>query len=80
MSSDTRRPPADPGIVVFIGDGAVKYRARIPGHVIEPTPLIAGAISCIAHARAARGESPPPHAIGPLYVRRPDAELARERR
>jgi tRNA threonylcarbamoyladenosine biosynthesis protein TsaB len=63
----------------FIGDGAVKYRAVISGRVIEPTPLIAGAVAGIAHARAARGDAPPPHAIRPVYVRRPDAELARER-
>jgi tRNA A37 threonylcarbamoyladenosine modification protein TsaB len=64
---------------VFIGDGAVKYRAQIPGRVIEPTPVIAGAIAQIARARAAAGEMPPPHAIRPLYVRRPDAVLAREK-
>jgi tRNA threonylcarbamoyladenosine biosynthesis protein TsaB len=63
----------------FIGDGAVRYRDRLP-RVIEPTPLLAGAIATLAHARAAAGELPPPHAIRPLYVRRPDAELARDRR
>jgi tRNA threonylcarbamoyladenosine biosynthesis protein TsaB len=72
-------PAADPATMLFVGDGAVKYRDRIPGRVVEPTPLIAGAIARIAHARAAQGEAPPPHAIRPLYVRRPDAELARER-
>jgi tRNA threonylcarbamoyladenosine biosynthesis protein TsaB len=65
--------------VLFIGDGAVKYRERIPGRVVEQTPLIAGAIAQRAGARAAQGEAPPPHAIRPLYVRRPDAVLARER-
>jgi tRNA threonylcarbamoyladenosine biosynthesis protein TsaB len=65
--------------VVFIGDGAVKYRAQVPGRVIAPTPLVAGAVAQIAHTRAAAGDAPPPHAIRPLYVRRPDAELARER-
>ena len=30
--------------------------------------------------RAARGEAGPPHAVQPLYVRRPDAELERLRR
>jgi tRNA threonylcarbamoyladenosine biosynthesis protein TsaB len=66
--------------LVFIGDGAVKYRNQIPGRVIEPTPLIAGAIARLAHARLAAGEAPQPHSIRPLYVRRPDAELARERK
>jgi tRNA threonylcarbamoyl adenosine modification protein YeaZ len=64
---------------VFIGDAAVKYRDAVPGRVVDPTPLIAGAVARIASARAANGEAPPPHAIRPLYVRRPDAVLARER-
>jgi tRNA threonylcarbamoyladenosine biosynthesis protein TsaB len=63
---------------VFVGDGAVRYRERLP-QVVEPTPLLAGAAALLAHARAAAGELPPPHAIRPLYVRRPDAELARDR-
>jgi tRNA threonylcarbamoyladenosine biosynthesis protein TsaB len=71
--------PVTRGGAVFVGDGAVKYRARIPGRVIEPTPLIAGAIARIGRTRAAAGEMPPPHAIRPLYVRRPDAILAREK-
>ena len=71
--------PVDRERTVFIGDGALKYRARIPGRVIEPTPLIAAAIAQIARARAVAGERPPPHAIRPLYVRRPDAVLAREK-
>lgn len=64
---------------VFIGDGAVRYRDRVPGRVVEPTPLIAGAVAGLALKRALDGEAPPPHAIRPLYVRRPDAELAREK-
>jgi tRNA threonylcarbamoyladenosine biosynthesis protein TsaB len=63
----------------FIGDGAIRYRELLR-HVIEPTPLLAGAVASLAHARAAAGELPPPHAIRPLYVRRPDAELARDGR
>ncbi|MGH9346633.1 MAG: tRNA (adenosine(37)-N6)-threonylcarbamoyltransferase complex dimerization subunit type 1 TsaB [Vicinamibacterales bacterium] len=63
---------------VFIGDAAVKYRDRLP-RVIAPTPLLAGAVASLAHARAQAGERPPPHAVRPMYVRRPDAELAREK-
>jgi tRNA threonylcarbamoyladenosine biosynthesis protein TsaB len=63
---------------LFIGDAAVRYRARLP-RVVEPTPLLAGAVAVLAAERVAAGESPPPDAIRPLYVRRPDAELARER-
>ncbi len=65
---------------LFVGDGAVRYRCLIgPERVVEPTPLLAGAIATLAHERARAGELPPPHAIRPLYVRRPDAELARDR-
>jgi tRNA A37 threonylcarbamoyladenosine modification protein TsaB len=64
----------------FIGDGAVKYRHLLAPHaVIEPTPLLAATVSRLAHERIGQGEAPPPHAIRPLYVRRPDAELARGR-
>ena len=63
----------------FIGDGAVRYRDRLP-RVIEPTPLIAAAVAALAGARAEAGELASPHAIRPIYVRRPDAELAKERR
>lgn len=64
---------------LFVGDGAVRYRDRLR-RVVQPTPLVAGAVASIARARAEAGECPPPHAIRPLYVRRPDAELAAERR
>ena len=67
------------------GDGAVRYRqsladaagASVP--VIDPPPL-AATIALVAEQRARAGESTLPHAIRPLYVRRPDAELARDRR
>jgi tRNA threonylcarbamoyladenosine biosynthesis protein TsaB len=67
------------------GDGAVRYRTVLEGiagpavHVIDPPPL-APSIVAMAEARARLGETIPPHAIRPLYVRRPDAELARDRR
>ena len=67
------------------GDGAVRYRqslaeaAGAPVPVIDPPPL-AATIALVAEQRARAGESTLPHAIRPLYVRRPDAELARDRR
>jgi tRNA A37 threonylcarbamoyladenosine modification protein TsaB len=67
------------------GDGAVRYRevldvtAGVPVRVIEPPPL-AATIALVAQQRARAGEGTLPHAIRPLYVRRPDAELARDRR
>jgi tRNA threonylcarbamoyladenosine biosynthesis protein TsaB len=69
---------------VFIGDGALKYRDAIArgaaGAEVEPPPLLAGAIGRIALARAARGDTLDPAGIQPLYVRRPDAEIDREKK
>jgi tRNA threonylcarbamoyladenosine biosynthesis protein TsaB len=68
----------------FAGDGAIRYhdiirqrlgdRAAIPAQI----PPLAGIIGEIAHGDPARAIRP--HAVVPLYVRRPDAELARDRR
>ena len=65
---------------VFIGDGAVRYAAVIRGarpdspRILAPPPLaaIVGRIAAGAPERAVN-----PHAMIPIYVRRPDAELAR---
>ena len=70
-------------VPVFIGDGAIRYREQIAaryggaGRIIQPPPLagIIGQIAAEAPDRAVR-----PHALMPIYVRRPDAELARARR
>jgi tRNA threonylcarbamoyladenosine biosynthesis protein TsaB len=67
------------------GDGAVRYREVLEGvagpsvQVVDP-PALAPAIAALAEVRAGRGETIRPDAIRPLYVRRPDAELARDRR
>jgi tRNA threonylcarbamoyladenosine biosynthesis protein TsaB len=70
---------------IFIGDAAARdadliarqgsglWQTRAPG------PL-AVQIGQIGGARAAKGEAGPPHALEPIYVRRPDAEIERERR
>ena len=70
--------------VWFIGDGAVNYRHVLDAcdpacHLVEPTPPLAPAVARMAARRAASGEATPPHAVRPLYVRRPDAELSRGR-
>ena len=46
--------------------------------VAETVPRLAGAIGLIAAAAPQRAVAP--HAVAPLYVRRPDVELTRERR
>jgi tRNA threonylcarbamoyladenosine biosynthesis protein TsaB len=71
--------------ITFIGDGAETYKDLIVsrlGHaarIADPVaPLLAGVIGVLATIDHTKGHRPPPHAIRPLYVRRPDAELARE--
>jgi tRNA threonylcarbamoyladenosine biosynthesis protein TsaB len=71
--------------VWFVGDGATLYAAGIdagrPSRMgTSPQPLLAGAIGRMALARAARGDTIPPSAVHPLYIRRPDAEVERERK
>ncbi len=72
--------------IVFAGDGALAHRETIGrtlasrARIVDPAPLLAATLAGIAVARADRGAAVPPHAIVPIYVRRPDAELARERR
>ena len=67
----------------FAGDGAIRYadviRAQFGERAILPgvTPPLAGAAGLIAAANPARAVTP--HAVVPLYVRRSDAELARDR-
>ena len=64
---------------VVIGDGAVLYEAIVtPSRVTRP-PLLAGAIGRLAVNYARRGGAVHPSAVHPLYVRRPDAEIAREK-
>ncbi len=88
-------PPAvgDPGDVLarwtrqygtidlFIGDGAAMYADRLvePDRIAAP-PLLAGAIGLMAAVRARTGETVDPSGVQPLYVRRPDAEIDREKR
>ena len=72
------------GNVAFHGDGAVRYSERIRAvigpfaRVADAARPLAGAIGRIAAAEPQRAVLP--HAIVPIYVRRPDAELARARR
>ena len=79
-SWDHRDPDAGP---IFIGDGAVRYRVEIqarfgPTVVVMDPPPLAGIIGRIAAERPDRAVLP--HAVVPIYLRKPDAELARIRR
>ena len=69
---------------VFIGDGAAAFAdtigAAYPDARIVPHPALAGAIGRIGVAHAAAGGRSEPGAVRPLYVRRPDAEVERDRR
>ncbi len=72
---------------LFIGDGAERYRGDIQAtlgrdaQIAEPAaPLLAAPIAMLAAEVALQGHRPRPHAIRPLYVRRPDAELTRDAR
>jgi len=67
---------------VFVGDGALLYedeiRRAIVSARIEPAPLLAATIGRLAAARASGALDPA--ALRPLYIRKPDAELARDKK
>jgi tRNA threonylcarbamoyladenosine biosynthesis protein TsaB len=72
---------------VFAGDAANLYRADIlatmgpHARIADPAlPLLAGTVAAIATEQAGAGHQPPPHAVRPLYIRRPDVELTRDAR
>ena len=78
-----RRGVAADAALRFEGDGAIKYsaviRERLPRATIAAAvPFLAGTIARLADAGPDRAVTP--HAVIPLYVRRPDAELARDRK
>ena len=68
----------------FVGDGTAPHSRTILAagasekHIL-PMPLIAGTIGRMAVVIARRGETSTPAAVQPLYVRRSDAEMARNR-
>jgi tRNA threonylcarbamoyladenosine biosynthesis protein TsaB len=68
----------------WTGNGAAVFadaieRALGPPTILPDVPL-AGALGRMAIVRARRGDALHPAAVRPLYVRRPDAELDREKR
>lgn len=69
----------------FAGDGALAYetliRASFPRAVLVPTvPVLSPSVAALAEDHMARHGPMPPDALRPIYVRRSDAELARDRR
>lgn len=71
-----------PHPIVLIGDGAIAhesaFRAALPGVRIEPLAMPI-ALSAVRLAADRVPEAVAPHALRPIYLRRPDAELARDR-
>jgi tRNA threonylcarbamoyladenosine biosynthesis protein TsaB len=70
--------------IVFLGDGARRYVETITAvsprwSVSASDPLLAPALAWIGRRLAAQGHATTPHALQPLYVRRPDAEIERDR-
>jgi tRNA threonylcarbamoyladenosine biosynthesis protein TsaB len=74
------------GATTMVGDGAILYADAIdrglpsPCRIVRPTPLLAGAIGRMALVLARSGIIVDAGGVQPLYVRRPDAELDRERK
>jgi tRNA threonylcarbamoyladenosine biosynthesis protein TsaB len=70
----------------LVGDGVLRYRREaqevLGDHAVvcEALEPLAPTIGLLATDMARAGRAVAPHAVKPVYVRRPDAELARERR
>ena len=72
-------------MALFTGDGVARYQERIRATLGEAArftdpeaPLLAGVVAALALDAFRAGQRPRPHAIRPLYLRRSDAELARD--
>ena len=71
--------------IVLAGEGAVAYAGLIheaipDGRLLSEVPMLAPSIARLAEAAAREGAPLLPDIIRPIYVRRSDAELARDRR
>ena len=72
--------------VTVIGNGIDRDRRLLeaafgPGsRLVAGIPPLAGVMATMASQQPWRDHAVPPHAVRPVYVRRPDAELARARR
>ncbi len=71
--------------IVYAGDGALAYaaliRAAVPGaHIVNPVPPLAPSVAGLAEAHVRGHGATPADAVRPIYIRRPDVELARDRK
>lgn len=79
------RPQIDGRTVLFVGDAVGRDAALIVRagggrwSVRAPGPL-APAVAALGGRGAMNGLAGPPHALTPIYVRRPDAEIERDQR
>ncbi len=69
---------------LFAGDGALAYRdlirAAVPdAQIVEPVPPLAPSVARLAERHVHQYGPSAPDAIRPIYVRRSDVELARDR-
>jgi tRNA threonylcarbamoyladenosine biosynthesis protein TsaB len=67
----------------LVGDGVARYAEEAGAlgvRVLETPALVAPLVARVALRLAAAGGAGRPHALRPVYVRRPDAELARDAR
>jgi tRNA threonylcarbamoyladenosine biosynthesis protein TsaB len=65
----------EPWPALFVGDGAALYADTIAGARVLPSPPLAATIGRLALGRWRAGTAA---GVEPLYVRRPDAEIARD--
>ncbi len=79
VAADWRAKPPD----VWVGDGVETYRDEalaLGGRLLAPTPALAPLVAALGARMADADLAGSPHALRPVYVRRSDAELARDRR
>ena len=82
---DALEPVMGESDVLFTGDGSILYedviREYMPGAVFAPEGFSiprAAAVAAEARARLAGGDSADPRVMSPVYLRKSQAEIARE--
>ena len=80
---DEWRAHLQAGRSIFIGDAVERDAAiiaTVEGSESRLPDILAPDIARLGRRMAERGRVGPPHTLEPIYVRRPDAEIERERR